>query len=137
MNVYENRFIRIRRFSEEQIGALHDCERAAGSDWPIKGVQKIVEIERGLPPFWDSGKEETEKAREIDQFLNCHAVKKAFAKMKASTEVSELVDVHSADWSVWKSAPMPYTAKGSGANRDKLSPLYKPAAKGGTPYADD
>ncbi len=133
MNAMESRLMRIRRYPEDRLADLHDCEREAGSDWIIRGAQKMTEIDRDLGAYWDASKPEEERAREVDQFINSHAVKKAFAKMQASTNVSELVDIHEADWSVWKNAPMPMTGKGSGANRDKLKQLYEPRP---LPYQD-
>lgn len=136
MNSIENRLMRIKRFSQEQIGKLHDTERESGKDWLIAGTRFICHEDKMMGLYWESGKDFAEQAREVDLFINCHAVKKAFAKMLSSPDTTEMEDIHSADWSVWKEAPMPNTGKGSSDNKSRLAALYSKAEPRKTPYED-
>jgi len=129
MNSDEARFMRLKRYSQEQIGELHDIERVAdqkwrdnfsegrraeaGEGWSCEGSRFMTRLDRILGPYWDSAKPQDEQAREVDFFINSHVVKRAFAKMNAS-EKTEMEAQHEADWLVWKDAPMPHLTKGSG-----------------------
>lgn len=125
MNDKEARFMRVKRMSESQVSALHDAERAAderwrehrddpskrGDGWEIVGVQKLVELERVMPPFWESRVAEDVRARAIAVFLASPSVRRAFAMLDAADK-SEMESTHAADWLVWKRAPIVGTLAG-------------------------
>ena len=125
MNEREARFMRVKRLSEEQVSALHDAERAAGlrwdehrdapalrgNGWEIAGVQKLVELERTIPSFWESRTPDDLRGRLIAVFLASPAVRRAFASLDTADK-SEVELMHAADWLVWKRAPMVGTVVG-------------------------
>lgn len=124
MNTQESRFMRIRRFSEDEIASLHDVERTAdlkwrssedakvrGDGWLIAGAQKIVALEVGKEAFWNQRITEDDRSRAIDAFVKSNPVKRAFA-MLTDKDKTEIECQHGADWVVWKLAPMIGTAVG-------------------------
>lgn len=137
MNSEEARFMRIKRYSEAQVSGLHDVEFLAGNEWEIAGGQRMIALDREIGAYWEPTKTEEDRAREVEYFINIASVKKAFAKMRAST-AGAMEAQHQADWDIWREAPMPNLSKGSGANRDRLAAipgLYKPQGKP-LPYDD-
>lgn len=133
MNERESRFLRIKRYSDDDIEQLHHKERNAGKDWLIAGVQAMNLLDARLGSYYEAGKPEEEKAREIAAFQACPVVRREFAKLDA-TELDELPALHLADWVIYKHGYTPNFGKGSGFNRDKLAALYAPKS---LPYADD
>lgn len=126
MNERESRFMRVKRLSEEQVGVLHDAERAAeqrwqdhrddpskrGEGWLVVGTQKLIDLERTMPPFWDARKPEDERSRIVAVFLASPSVRRAFATLDEADK-SELELTHAADWQVWKRAPLVGTTNGA------------------------
>ena len=118
MNNTESRFMRIKRFSEEEVAMLHNAERDAGiawsenfdkperrgEGWRIVGAQKLGALEVGKPAFWNTKTPEDERARSIDAFVKSPPVRRAHA-MLDDFKVTEIAAQHSADWVVWKLAP--------------------------------
>lgn len=125
MNEDEARFMRVKRFSEEDLSALHDVERVAdsrwsefrddnkkrGDGWIIAGAQKMVEIERGLPAFWNPRQPDPDRARTVDVFLHSPSVRRAFVALK-DADKTDVEGMHAADWLVWKLAPAVGTVLG-------------------------
>lgn len=122
MNSQEARFVQIKRLSEDEVGELHRVEQGAGVNWMIIGAQKLVDINRIKPPFWDQRKSEEDKMRQIDIFLHSAAVKAAFLILQDQIQ-TEIEVMHEADWRVWRYAP----AIGAGVGdemREKSKPKF-------------
>ena len=150
MNSLESRWLRIKRFDQHDLDAMHSVERDAdlkwrehypngryadaGDGWEVAGVRYMDKLDRRLGPYFDSGKLETEKAMEILNFQNCPVVRRMFAKMEA-TELADQAYLAQADFEIHSKAYTPNYGKGSSANRDKLAALYQKADKP-IPYQD-
>ncbi len=149
MNSVEQRWLRIKRWDEHDLGGLHEAERnadlqwlehyrqgryaQAGEGWYIAGARYMAKIDSRLPPYWDSGKTAEEAAREIVLFLDCPVVRRQFAKLRESPK-NEREFLATADFEILKSAYTPNFSKASGDNKRKLAAIY---AAPGTPYKDD
>lgn len=131
INERESRFMRIKRYSEDDIEQLHHREREAGKNWLEKGIQFMGQLDSRLGSYWEGGKAPEEIQREVFQFQACPVVRREFAKLDA-TDLDEVPAVHLADWAVFRGGYTPNFGKGSGANRAKLSEIpgmYKPQGK--------
>ena len=148
-NEVEGRFMRIKRFSIEQVESLHNVEREAdllwtekyrdspseaGEGWLVEGNRFMDKIDRGLGAFWDANKLEADRAREIELFQADKIVRRAFAKLDAAERY--LPELHVQDFEVLRKSYCPNLSKGSSANRDKVNEIYSRAAKPAVPYAD-
>lgn len=106
MNRHESRFMRIRRYTEQQIGELHDAERAAYMDsnpdgWYIAGEKYMNKIDLLLPPFWEKKVTNEERDRAFRQFFEQKAVRHAFVMLNDFTK-NEMEAQHEADWYLYK-----------------------------------
>lgn len=150
MNSIESRWLRIKRYDAHDLDALHAVERnadlkwnenreiggsARGDGWDCEGIRYMNALDKRLGPYWDSGKEDSEKAREVALFQACPVVRRLFAKMD-TTELSEQAYLAQADFEIHAKAYTPNFGKGSGANRDKLKALYERAEPARIPYQD-
>lgn len=137
LNERESRFMRIKRYSEDDIAQLHHREITAGKNWLAVGVQFMGQLDSRLGSYWESGKAPEEIQREVSSFQSCPIVRREFAKLDA-TDLDEVPAVHLADWAIFRSAYTPNFGKGSGENKRKLEALYAKAEPRKTmPYADD
>lgn len=149
MNEKESRFLRLKRYSEDDIENLHNRERNAearwaefredrqkrGDGWFCEGIRFMTLLDIRLGSYWDQGKMDEEKAREIATFQACPVVRREFAKLDA-TDLDELPALHLADWAIFKGGYTPNFGKGSGENQKKLKVLYERAEPQRTPYQD-
>lgn len=150
MNAEEARLLRIKRYSSEQVAELHEVERLADIKWresadkawgergdgfTMAGLRFMARLDNLLGPYWIDGKESGDQAREIANFLEHPAVRRALAKYRASPEDEpELTAVHLLDWSAWKDGPQIHHGKGDGGNQRKLAEIYKRAEPRSVPY---
>jgi hypothetical protein len=138
MNDTEARWLRIKRYDDHDLDALHAKERdadlqhkenysygryqEAGDGWLTAGVRFMDDLDRRLGAYWDKEKPLDERNLEIDRFKACPVVRKWFAKMD-STELSEQAFLAQADWEIKSKAYMPNTGKGSTETKSKLAKL--------------
>ncbi len=134
MNERESRFMRLKRYAEDDIEALHHKEREAGKNWLEVGVRYMDQLDSRLGPYFDSGKLHDEQAREVAAFQSCPVVRRVFAQLDA-TDLDEIPAVHQADWKVWKQGYMPHLGKGNGDSQRQLAAIYT-KAKTPLPYQD-
>jgi len=150
VNSIEGRWLRIKRFDTHDLDGLHAAERNAdlkwnenrndpakrGDGWEINGIRYMDSLDRRLGPYFDSGKEESEKAREIAMFQACPVVRRCFAKMD-QTELSDQAYIAQADFEIHGKAYTPNFGRGSSDNKARLAALYAKAEPRKTTYQDD
>lgn len=122
VNERESRFMRIKRYSLDQLSALHASEKSAGKDWYFTGIRFMDALDAKMGPYFDEKKPEVEKSREIERFLTDPELKRAFARLNAS-QLDEVDAVHEADLYVHRYAYTPHLGKGKSDNLDKLAVL--------------
>jgi hypothetical protein len=140
VNSTESRWMRILRYDTHDLDGLHAAERnadlqwrgnyadgrhkEAGDGWEVAGIRYMDKIDSRLGSYWESGKLEEEKAREISSFQDCPVVRKMFAKME-ETELTDQAFMAQADFEIHSKAYRVNFGKGSSSGREKLKELYK------------
>lgn len=127
MNSQESRFLRIKRYSKEDLEFLQEREKAAGRDWLYSGVAVMEGLDLRYGAYWEKTRTEDERTIEVRNFLSNPVVRRAF-KMLDDMNLSETAAQHKADWEVWHYAPMPSFGSKS-SNQNKLSAIYSRAVK--------
>lgn len=120
MSSTESRFMRIKRYSEQEVGRLHDTERSSGSNWLITGAAVMDSLDLDKGAYWPKTMAIEDRDRSVASFMAHSCVRRAFA-MLTDYGKTEAQAMHDADWVVWKEAPNPTTTKAE----SQLANLYR------------
>lgn len=145
MNSIESRWMRIIRYSLDEVQELHQIERDAalrwdearklnapyseikkrqGIGWYEAGIRKMDALDLIYGPYWDPSKPKDSVNAEVAAFLAQSAVRMGFKKLE-KPDTDEWQALHIADLFVHQHAVKPQFAS---ASKAKLGAIYKGVA---------